>query len=327
MTKRLTKPSWSGFSREALDLPPAERSSFLAEATDDAGLAREVEKLLQAEEGLERFGPRWALDETCETLAEPYANRSDGPGTGSQLGAFTLLRELGRGGMGTVYLAEQEEPIHRRVAVKVIDRPLFDDQARRRFEAERSALARLSHVNIAALFEAGTAADGTPFFAMELADGPPITSYCDSEGLDLRKRLLLFRAVCLGVAHAHQKGVLHRDLKPSNILLVESNGRAEPKIIDFGIAKALDRPLIERTLETGRHLLGTPAFMSPEAVDSSDLVDTRSDVYALGVLLYELVAGVRPLGEPNDNPLRMMRRIAEEDPPALLERLAGAEPS
>ncbi len=240
-----------------------------------------------------------------------------GLGPGEQVGPFTLLEELGRGGMGAVYLAEQAEPVHRRVALKVIDRAP-DGQANLRFEAEREALARLNHVNIAALYEAGTADDGTLFFAMEFVEGEPINRYCDSARLDVRSRLSLFRSVCLGVAHAHRKGILHRDLNPSNILVAESDDRAEPKIIDFGIAKSLDQPLID-PLETGLSVLGTPAFMSPESLGLSDQLDTRSDIYALGVLLYELVADIRPVGERNDSTARLMHRMVREEPRALIE--------
>ena len=312
----------------ALDLPTSERRAFLAGATNDAELAREAEQLLREEEALEgRFEPFQAEQDMGEIRSQDDSGTDDGsPRPGDQLGPFTLFKELGRGGMGAVYLAEQDEPIHRRVALKVIDRMLFDGQTSRRFEAEREALARLSHANIAALYEAGAAEDGTLFFAMELVEGEPITKYCDAARLDVRRRLLLLRSVCLGVAHAHQKGILHRDLKPSNVLVAESDGRAEPKIIDFGIAKALDRPLIEQTLETGSKVLGTPAFMSPESLGASEQVDTRSDVYALGVLLYELLVGTRPVGRANDNPVRLMRRIAQEDPLPLIERWQELSP-
>ncbi len=310
----------------ALRLPPSERSAFLADATDDPELAREAEQLLQEDDRIEEpVEPARAVTDVIEILSGLDSETDAvGLGPGEQVGPFTLLEELGRGGMGAVYLAEQSEPVHRRVALKVIGRAP-DGQASLRFEAEREALARLNHVNIAALYEAGTAEDGTLFFAMEFVDGEPINRYCDSARLDVRSRLLLFRSVCLGVAHAHQKGILHRDLNPSNILVAESDDRVEPKIIDFGIAKSLDQPLID-PLETGLSVLGTPAFMSPESLGLSDQLDTRSDIYALGVLLYELVADIRPVGERNDSTARLMHRMVREEPRGLIEGWEELDP-
>jgi tetratricopeptide (TPR) repeat protein/tRNA A-37 threonylcarbamoyl transferase component Bud32 len=216
--------------------------------------------------------------------------------------------------MGRVYLAEQSQPVQRRVALKVMRNPLADREAQLRFNAERQALARLQHSNVAHMFEAGTTDDGYPFFAMELVDGMPLVSYCDRQKLSLHQRLDLFCAVCEGVQHAHQKGVLHRDLTPANILVTEAGGRPVPKIIDFGIAKALDQPLVEETLLTGERVIGTPAYLSPEAIDGSKDIDTRSDVYSLGVLLYELLVGVRPFDTKGQRLIQILHRIVDEEP-------------
>ena len=245
------------------------------------------------------------------------------------IGPYRIVGLLGEGGMGTVFLAEQLEPVQRRVALKVVRAAHLSSLDRQlRFEAERRALARLAHPNVAQLYDAGTTLEGNPYFVMELVEGPRITAFCDERRLALAERLRLFLAVCEGVQHAHQKGVVHRDLKPSNILVADQGGRPLPKVIDFGIAKALDRPLVESELTVG--LVGTPGYVSPESI--SELggpaePDTRSDVYSLGVLLYELVAGVLPFAA--DVPRgEMLRRIRDLDPPApskRLARLAGGE--
>jgi non-specific serine/threonine protein kinase/serine/threonine-protein kinase len=228
--------------------------------------------------------------------------------------------------MGTVYLAGQVRPVERRVALKVIRSDVLDRQTRLRFDAERIALARLSHPCIAQLYEAGETEDGSPYFAMEVVTGTPITTYCDEGRLDLRQRLELFRGVCEGVGHAHHKAILHRDLKPQNIMVTEVDGRPRPKIIDFGIAKAMDQPLVEATLMTQHGMIGTPAYMSPEGVVDSSVVDTRSDVYSLGVLLYELLVGVRPHGRKDDGPLQTIRRILEEEPARPRSKWRSLEP-
>jgi tetratricopeptide (TPR) repeat protein len=245
-----------------------------------------------------------------------------------------LLEVLGEGGMGTVYLAEQSEPIERRVALKLLRADLADGWAARRFETEAQALARMSHPNIARVFEAGTTFDGQPWLALEPIAGPPITTYCDDRRLDLRQRLELFAEVCDGVQHAHQKAVLHRDLKPTNVLVTEEEGRARPKIIDFGIARALDRPLTGQTLHTQlSFVLGTPAYLSPEAVRAADGrgdpgtrddLDTRSDVYSLGVLLYELLTGKPPFVAQSS--MAILRRIVEEEPVRPSVRVTAMKP-
>jgi len=236
------------------------------------------------------------------------------------IGPYTLLEKRGEGGMGTVYLAEQSEPVRRRVAVKIIKHGLESKQVIARFEAERQALALMDHPAIARIHDAGATPLGRPYFVMEYVQGVPITEYCDRQSLPNRERIDLFLQVCEGVQHAHQKAVIHRDLKPSNVLVSLQEGRPAVKIIDFGLAKALAQPLTDRTLHTELGvMLGTPEYMSPEqaALTGQD-VDTRSDVYSLGVMLYELLVGALPfeskeLREAGLDELR--RRIREEDPP------------
>jgi serine/threonine protein kinase len=215
---------------------------------------------------------------------------------GGRIGRYKLLSILGEGGMGIVYLAEQEQPIRRRVALKVIKPGMDSNRVIARFEAERQALALLDHPNIAHVYDAGTTEAGRPYFVMEYVKGLPITEYCDHHKLAIEDRLNLFRQVCLAVHHAHQKGIIHRDMKPSNILVSLQDDQAIPKIIDFGVAKAIAQPLTERTLLTeDSQLLGTPEYMSPEQADmATEDIDTRSDIYSLGVLLYVLLTGVLP---------------------------------
>jgi len=230
-------------------------------------------------------------DKSEVTLA---AARIEGPGT--TIGRYELLDLLGEGGMGLVYLAEQKEPVRRKVALKIIKPGMDSRQVVARFEAERQALALLDHPNIAHVFDAGCTETGRPYFVMEHVRGLPITSYCDQNKLTIEQRLRLFEQVCEAVHHAHQKGIIHRDLKPSNILVSVHGDRATPKIIDFGIAKAITSPLTDKTFVTYQgQLLGTPEYMSPEQVDlATQDIDTRSDIYSLGIVLYELLAGVLP---------------------------------
>ena len=215
------------------------------------------------------------------------------PDTAERIGPYRLIDVLGKGGMGMVYLAEQTEPVKRRVALKVIKLGMDTKEVLRRFEAERQALALLDHPNIAKIVEAGATETGRPYFAMELVKGEPITSHCDRSRSSVRERLEVFVRVCRATQHAHQKGIIHRDLKPTNVL-VHANGETVPTIIDFGLAKSLGDPLTDRTLETmAGQVIGTPAYMSPEQVMASS-VDTRSDVYSLGVMLYEILVGALP---------------------------------
>jgi serine/threonine protein kinase/tetratricopeptide (TPR) repeat protein len=243
-----------------------------------------------------------------------------------RIGPYRIVRVLGEGGMGRVFLAEQSQPVERRVAIKLVHTSLTGRTAMVRFAAERQAMARLSHPAIAQMFEAGTTDDGFPFFVMELVEGEPITAYCDRQGLSIEERLALFAEVCAGVQHAHQKGIIHRDLKPSNILVTEAGDRRLPKVIDFGIAKALDQPLTEATRLTAGGWIGTPEYMSPEALEVADEgsdLDTRSDVYALGILLYRLLAGVTPLDLQGSTLSRRIFELTRGDPPWPSARFAG----
>ena len=247
-------------------------------------------------------------------------------GAGDRVGPYRLLERIGEGGMGIVYMAEQTEPVRRRVALKLIKAGMDSAQVIARFEAERQALAMMDHPNIARVLDAGTTGGGRPYFVMELVKGVPITEYCDRARLPLRGRLELFEQVCRAVQHAHQKGVIHRDLKPTNVLVTLHDGTPVPKVIDFGIAKATGEKLTERTLFTGfAQLVGTPLYMSPEQAGLSGLdVDTRSDVYSLGVLLYELLTGTTPFDRDSfgsASPDEIRRIIREQEPPTPSTRI------
>jgi len=239
------------------------------------------------------------------------------------IGPYHLLRPIGRGGMGEVWLAEQREPVRRRVAIKLIKAGMDTREVVARFESERQALALMDHPAIAKVFDAGSTPQGRPFFVMEYVVGIPITEYCDKHKMTTRQRLELFIQVCQGVQHAHQKAIIHRDLKPSNILVGEVDGKPMPRIIDFGVAKATTQQLTAETLYT--HLgaiVGTPGYMSPEQADSTGVdVDTRTDVYSLGVVLYELLAGSLPLDFRNLSFEDVLRRLRDEDAPAPSTRL------
>jgi serine/threonine protein kinase len=239
--------------------------------------------------------------------------------SGAMIGRYKILQPLGEGGCGVVYMAEQEEPVRRRVALKVIKLGMDTKQVVARFEAERQALALMDHPNIAKVLDGGATESGRPYFVMELVRGVKITEYADDKKLTTRQRLELFIAVCQAVQHAHHKGIIHRDLKPSNILVTERDGAAVPKVIDFGIAKATDQRLTDSTLFTAvEQFIGTPAFMSPEQAGLGGLdIDTRSDIYSLGVLLYELLTG-QPLfaaSELNRSNIDEIRRTIREREP------------
>ncbi|MFO0888896.1 MAG: serine/threonine-protein kinase [Isosphaeraceae bacterium] len=249
---------------------------------------------------------------------------------GAVIGRYKILEAMGQGGMGTVFLAEQLHPVRRRVALKVIKPGMDTAQVIARFEAERQALAMMDHPNIARALDAGTTDAGRPYFVMELVEGSPITRYCDENRLGIRPRLELFVAICRAVQHAHQKGIIHRDIKPSNILVTIHDGRPVPKVIDFGIAKAIDQRLTERTLFTQLgQLVGTPEYMSPEQAElGGQDIDTRSDVYSLGVLLYELLTGTTPLVRERLRQVgygEILRRIREEEPPRPSTRLSEVD--
>src|SRR6516225_5621892 len=234
-------------------------------------------------------------------------------------GRYTLREVLGEGGMGTVYRADQAAPVKRQVALKLIKIGMDSRAVLARFDAERQALALMDHPNIARVFDGGTTEAGQPFFVMELVSGEPITEYCDRNRLPVQARLELFVAVCQAVQHAHQKGIIHRDLKPSNVMVTEVDGRATPKVIDFGVAKAVGFDLTDESLADTGAIVGTPTYMSPEQADPSSMdIDTRTDVYALGVILYELLAGSPPIDARQFKRgaiLEMLRMVREVDPP------------
>ncbi len=254
----------------------------------------------------------------------------EGPGT--RIGPYKLLQRIGEGGMGAVYLAEQDRPVRRRVALKVIKPGMDTEQVVARFQAERQALAIMDHPHIAKVFDAGVTDSGRPYFVMELVKGVPITEYCDAVHLTPRERLELFIPVCQAIQHAHQKGIIHRDIKPSNVLIAMQDGKAMPKVIDFGIAKAIDQRLTEQTFFTQHGaIIGTLEYMSPEQAEISAMdIDTRADIYALGVMLYELLTGSTPLERPRLREAgysEILRRIREEEPPKPSTRLSDSRDS
>jgi serine/threonine protein kinase/tetratricopeptide (TPR) repeat protein len=280
----------------------------------------------------QKFAPITATEPTGEettapddTHRPPLRPIAEGPGT--QIGPYKLREKIGEGGMGVVYLAEQEKPVRRRVALKIIKPGMDTEQVVTRFEAERQALALMDHPSIARVFDAGSTDTGRPYFVMELVKGVPITEYCDTVHLTPQDRLELFIPVCQAIQHAHQKGVIHRDVKPSNVLVTMQDGKPVPKIIDFGIAKAVEQRLTERSLFTQHGtIMGTLEYMSPEQAEMSAMdVDTRTDVYALGVMLYELLTGSTPLERSRLREsayAEILRRIREEDPPKPSMRLS-----
>ncbi len=292
----------------ALERDPSQRAAFLHEACgQDVSLREEIASLLQAHDA-----PSALLQHPLETysLENPQV-RSIGP--------YQLLTKIGEGGMGQVWLAEQTAPLQRRVALKLIRWGMYDDTLLRRFQAERQSLAVMDHPSIAKIFDAGATSEGQPYFVMEYVAGVPITDYCDQKKLKIRDRLELFIKVCEGVQHAHQKAIIHRDLKPANILVIEVDGKPVPRIIDFGLAKAIDREITGETLHTRiGTFVGTPGYMSPEQCDPGARdVDTRTDVYSLGAILYVLLTGklLFDTKEWKNKPLdEMLRRLREEDP-------------
>jgi len=284
-------------------LSAGERAAYLDEAcAGDAALRQRVEELLRAGEEAGGFlhDPAPGAQRPADTLVSPNPRQNapaPGEKVGDQIGCYKLLQQIGEGGCGVVYMAEQKEPVRRRVALKVIKLGMDTRQVVARFEAERQALALMDHPHIAKVLEAGATDTGRPYFVMELVRGIKITHYCDENNLSTRERLDLFIKVAQAVQHAHQKGIIHRDLKPSNVLVADHDGVPVPKIIDFGIAKATtDQRLTDKTLFTAfEQFIGTPAYMSPEQARMSGLdIDTRTDIYSLGVLLYELLTGQTP---------------------------------
>jgi len=271
--------------------------------------------------------PARADDPTC-TIQRP------GAALGVSIGPYHLVRQLGEGGMGTVYHACQSEPIRRDVALKIIKQGMDTRQVIARFESERQALAMMDHPNIARVFDAGASTAGLPYFVMELVDGVPITRYCDAKRLTLRQRIELYIPVCQAIQHAHQKGIIHRDIKPSNVLVTEQDGKPVPKVIDFGLAKALGHQLSEATMMTNLGtLVGTLEYMSPEQAElGRQDIDTRSDIYSLGVVLYELLTGTTPLEHGRLAKavyLEVLQRIREEEPapPSARMRQSASGPA
>ncbi len=276
---------------------------------------------------------RRAVDDESTQAVTPSSDGSHaavvaGPGCPEQIGPYHLLRQIGEGGMGEVFEAEQLEPIRRKVALKIVKRGMDTQEFVARFESERQALALMDHPCIAKVFDAGASARGRPYFVMEYVEGIPITDYCDARRLNFRQRLELFIQVCEGVQHAHQKAIIHRDIKPTNVLVTEVDGRPVPKIIDFGVAKAMDQSLTDLTVQTNLgQLVGTPAYMSPEQADLDGRgIDTRTDVYALGVLLYELLVSERPFSKQEFENLgfqEVLRKIREDEPPRPSARVTA----
>ncbi len=295
-----------------------ERAAYLAEAcAGDEPLRRRIEALLRAHAGSD-----------APVVTNDYAPISERPGT--RIGPYRLMEQIGEGGFGRVFVAEQQEPVRRKVALKVIKPGMDSAQIIARFEAERQALALMDHPNIARVFEAGATESGHPYFVMELVRGIPITAYCDQNHLTPRERLELFVTVCNAIQHAHQKGIIHRDVKPANVLVTSHDGKPVAKVIDFGVAKAIHQHLTERTIYTNfAQMIGTPLYMSPEQAEMSGLdIDTRTDIYSLGVLLYELLTGTTPLEKKRlakaaydeirrlireDEPLRPSQRLSTSD--------------
>jgi WD40 repeat protein len=320
-------PSLKELFLAALAVAPEERAAWLERAcAPDAELRQRVERMLTAHEA-----PQSLLDQLAPAADPPEAPTGAAPAeppadTGLP-SRYKLVQEIGEGGMGTVWMAQQTEPVRRLVAVKLVKPGMDSKQVLARFEAERQALALMDHPNIARVLDAGATSAGRPYFVMELIKGVPLTRYCDEHRLTPRERLELFLPVCQAVQHAHQKGVIHRDLKPTNVLVCLYDGRPVPKVIDFGIAKAAGQPLTEKTLVTAfGSLVGTPEYMSPEQAELNQLdIDTRSDIYSLGVLLYELLTGSTPL-EPKRVKqaamLEVLRLVREEEPPRPSTRLS-----
>jgi serine/threonine protein kinase/tetratricopeptide (TPR) repeat protein len=311
----------------AIELPEARARHLDEVCGGDEALRARVEELLAAYPKVQQFleAPAGDPDSTAE---EP--SRGDGPG--SVIGPYKLLEMIGEGGMGTVYMAEQTRPMSRKVALKIIKPGMDSRQVVARFEAERQALALMDHPNIARVLDGGTTPSGRPYFAMELVKGVPLTEFCDENRLTARQRLELFVPVCQAVQHAHQKGIIHRDLKPSNVLVTVHDTTPVVKVIDFGVAKALGQELTEKTLFTGfAQMIGTPLYMSPEQAGQSGLdVDTRSDIYSLGVLLYELLTGTTPFNKGRFERAaydEILRIIREEDPPKPSTRLTDSKDS
>jgi eukaryotic-like serine/threonine-protein kinase len=333
-------PDLKAIFLEALDHPAGpERAAYLDQACQgDATLRDRVESLLKAHDEAGGFlgaedAPASARDATSvpevdSTVSVRRPAITEGPGI--RIGPYKLLQQIGEGGMGTVFMAEQEHPVRRRVALKVIKTGMDTGQVVARFEAERQALAIMDHPNIAHVLDAGATDTGRPFFVMELVKGVPITEFCDRNHLSPKERLEIFIPVCLAIQHAHQKGIIHRDIKPSNVLVTLHDGKPVPKIIDFGVAKAIDQRLTDKTMFTEfGQIVGTLEYMSPEQAEMGALdIDTRTDIYSLGVLLYELLTGSTPLEREKIRKAayaEILKRIREEEPTKPSTRLSESK--
>ena len=326
---------------------PAERAAFLDQAcAGNPDLRRRLEELLaghaQADSPLDRppvapaaiatgdHAPDGATGTFGDTPPPTGRKTAAAVALGTVIaGRYTLVELIGEGGMGSVYLASQTEPVKRQVALKLIKSGMDSKAVLARFDAERQALALMDHPNIARIYDGGITPAGQPFFVMELVQGVPLTAYCDSKRLTVDARLELFVAVCQAVQHAHQKGIIHRDLKPGNVLITEVDGRPTPKVIDFGVAKATEQPLTDMSFFDTGAIVGTPAYMSPEQADPTSMdIDTRTDVYALGVMLYELLSGSPPLDARQFKRgaiLEMLRMVREVEPSKPSTRLSAAD--
>jgi tetratricopeptide (TPR) repeat protein/serine/threonine protein kinase len=322
-----SRPDNEAIFHAARDIPdPDRRREYVRQACggDETRIAH-VEALLAAADVPDSLLDRPAGGDPFATIDRPTP---EGPGT--VIGPYRLIQEIGEGGMGTVWMAQQQVPVKRLVAIKLIKAGMDSKQVNARFEAERQALALMDHPNIARVLDAGTTGAGRPYFVMDLVKGVPITRYCDDHHLTPRQRLELFLDVCQAVQHAHQKGIIHRDIKPSNVLVAPYDGKPVPKVIDFGVAKATGQMLTDTTLVTGfGSIVGTLEYMSPEQADTKQLdIDTRSDIYALGVLLYELLTGSPPFTRKElekASILEMLRVIREQEPSKPSTRLSTAE--
>ena len=302
---------------------PEERAAYLDQACgQDAEMRRRVERLLSAHPKVGSFLQGPSLGQAVTTDEPAVTER---PGT--VIGPYKLMEQIGEGGMGLVFVAEQQHPVRRKVALKVVKPGMDTRDVIARFEAERQALALMDHPNIARVFDAGATESGRPYFVMELVKGVPITDFCDQNQLTPRERLGLFVSVCQAVQHAHSKGVIHRDIKPSNVLVTLHDGTPVAKVIDFGVAKAVGQSLTDKTVYTRfTQMIGTPLYMSPEQAEMAGLdVDTRCDVYALGVLLYELLTGTTPFDGKRLQKAafdEVRRIIREEEPPKPSTRIS-----
>ncbi len=315
----------------ALDRPAAEREAYVTDVCgDDAKLQARVRELLAAHERAQGFMPD---DAPLSPEVEAELARLKPEEGGEEIGPYKLREQIGEGGFGTVWVADQEMPVRRRVALKIIKMGMDTKEVIARFEQERQALAMMDHPNIAKVLDAGATQNGRPYFVMELVRGLTITEYCDQKHFSTAERIELFITVCQAVQHAHQKGIIHRDLKPSNILVTVNDGKAVPKIIDFGVAKATQGRLARATVYTQfQQMIGTPLYMSPEQAELTSLdIDTRSDIYSLGVLLYELLTGHTPIEQETlarvglDEIRRIIREVDPPRPSLRLKTLDGAE--